>query len=71
MRLGMCLVAAGVMIAMVRGWEPPFGYRSNYTPLRGVVSRVDFKQVDQIKTINDRKMPNAKSHRSLSIIRPP
>jgi cyclic-di-AMP phosphodiesterase PgpH len=58
MRLGMCLVAAAAMIAMVRGWEPPFGFRSNYTPIRGVVSRVDFKQIDQIKTQNDRE--NAK-----------
>lgn len=50
LRLGICFVAILAMWAIVRGWQPPFGYRTNHTPPRSLTARVDFQQPDNEKT---------------------
>jgi putative nucleotidyltransferase with HDIG domain len=50
LRLGICLAAILTMWAIVRGWQPPFGYRTNYTPPRSLTARIDFQQPDNEKT---------------------
>lgn len=50
LRLGICVLAIVAMWAIVRGWHPPFGYRTNYTPPRSLTARVDFQQPDNEKT---------------------
>ncbi len=39
-RIGLALLAALLMGGMIRAWDPPFEYRTGYTPDRDVVARV-------------------------------
>ena len=41
-RIGMALLAAVVLCLVVRGWEPPFPYRTGYTPGHDILARVPF-----------------------------
>ena len=50
LRVGICALAAVLMLAMTRAWAPPFSYRERYTPLRDIVARVDFKVDDELAT---------------------
>ncbi len=50
LRLGICCAAILAMWAIVRGWNPPFGYRTNNTPSRSLTARIDFQQPDNEKT---------------------
>jgi cyclic-di-AMP phosphodiesterase PgpH len=49
-QLALCLVAAVAICAIIRGWYPPFVYRSGYVLPRDVVARVPFSAVDQRET---------------------
>jgi len=50
LRLGLALVAAVVMFAVTRGWQPAFQYRAGYAPQRDVVVRVNFSVEDEQRT---------------------
>ena len=41
-RIGLSLVSAVAMCAVIRGWDPPFPYRNGYTPTHDIVARVPF-----------------------------
>ena len=45
-RVGIGLAAMAAMWAVTGGWAPPLRYRGGDTPLRDVVARVDFSEVD-------------------------
>lgn len=49
-RFAIAVVAAIVVTAFVRGWEPPFAYRKGYIPQRAILARVPFKINDDAKT---------------------
>jgi putative nucleotidyltransferase with HDIG domain len=44
LRVAMCGVAAGVMWVIIEGWNPPFAYRTGFTPPRDLVATVDFEK---------------------------
>src|SRR5947209_9418690 len=44
LRIGLSLVAAVMMWALISGWAPPFPYRTGFIPSRDIVARVDFKR---------------------------
>lgn len=50
LRVAACVVATVVMWALIEGWNPPFPYRTGYTPQRPIVAAVDFKKLDPSKT---------------------
>ncbi len=49
-RIGLTLLAAVAMVIVIRGWNPPFSYRTGYVPQRDIVARVSFTQADQVAT---------------------
>lgn len=42
LRIGLCMLTAVVLCVVIRGWNPPFVYRTDYTPSRDIVARVPF-----------------------------
>ena len=50
LRIGLCALAALMMLVITRAWAPPFPYRQRYTPPRDIVARVDFKDDDEQAT---------------------
>jgi cyclic-di-AMP phosphodiesterase PgpH len=46
-RIGLCVLAALVLWAIVGGWKPPFAYWRDYTPSRNIVARVKFERFDK------------------------
>ncbi|MDO4558182.1 MAG: hypothetical protein Q4C47_04385, partial [Planctomycetia bacterium] len=49
-RLIVTLATAVLLCVILRGWNPPFTYRSGYVPDEMVVSRTAFKAVDPERT---------------------
>jgi putative nucleotidyltransferase with HDIG domain len=45
LRVAMCAVAAVVMWGVIEGWNPPFSFRTGYTPRRDIISRVEFEKL--------------------------
>jgi putative nucleotidyltransferase with HDIG domain len=45
LRVAMCAAAAVVMWGVIEGWNPPFSYRTGYTPRRDIISRVEFERL--------------------------
>ena len=45
-RIGLALLAAVAMCAVIHGWDPPFSYRKGYTPSRDIVAAVEFTKFD-------------------------
>jgi hypothetical protein len=43
LRIGLCVAAAGVLCAVIRGWHPPFAYRLDRAPSRDLTARVPFE----------------------------
>ena len=41
-RLGVSLVAAVAICAVIRGWDPPFRYRAGYTPEHDIAASFPF-----------------------------
>ena len=41
-RIGLVFLAAVAMCVVIEGWDPPFAYRTGYTPSRNIVARVPF-----------------------------
>lgn len=46
LRLGLCLVSALALLAIARGWSPPFSYRTGQTPTHDIVARVEFRELN-------------------------
>jgi cyclic-di-AMP phosphodiesterase PgpH len=55
LRVGICAIAAILMLVFTRGWDPPFRYRLNQVPDRSIIASVDFDQPDQAATDDARK----------------
>jgi putative nucleotidyltransferase with HDIG domain len=55
LRIGICAIAAILMLFFTRGWDPPFRYRLNQVPDRSIVASIDFEQPDQVATAEARK----------------
>ena len=55
LRIGICVIAAILMLIFTRGWDPPFRYRLNQVPERSIVASVDFEQPDKVATDEARK----------------
>ena len=49
LRLGMCLVAAIVMLLVTRAWQAPMQHREGQIPRRAVVASVPFEVPDEKK----------------------
>jgi len=49
-RIGLAFLAAVVMVVVIRGWDPPFAYRTGHVPQRDIVAGASFIQVDQVAT---------------------
>ena len=45
-RIVLALLAAVAICVVIHGWEPPFSYRTGYTPPRDIVATVAFKRVN-------------------------
>ena len=45
-RIGLALLAALMICAVIRGWDPPFPYRTGYVPPRDIVAAVSFTKPD-------------------------
>lgn len=43
-------LAAGLLMLILRGWQPPFAYREGQIPERDILARVAFDVVDSAKT---------------------
>src|SRR3990172_6576344 len=41
-RMGMVLLAALALCGVMRGWDPPFSYRTGYAPSNDIVAKVSF-----------------------------
>src|SRR5690606_27567642 len=55
LRVGICAIAARLMLVLTQGWNPPFRYRLNQVPERSIVASVDFEQPDLVATADARK----------------
>ena len=44
---------------MIRGWDPPFAYRTGYTPPRDIVARVPFSKPNPGATASAREQAAA------------
>jgi putative nucleotidyltransferase with HDIG domain len=49
-RLGLCMIAATILLMLLRGWDEPLPFRIGSVPPRGVVARVPFEQPDPERT---------------------
>ncbi|HYW78497.1 MAG TPA: hypothetical protein VE890_02935, partial [Thermoguttaceae bacterium] len=49
-RVGVALLAAIALGLVVQAWNPPFAYRTGYTPERDIMARVEFSVVDASAT---------------------
>ena len=45
-RIGLALLAAAATCSVMHGWDPPFPYRSGFTPWRDIVAAVPFSRRD-------------------------
>jgi putative nucleotidyltransferase with HDIG domain len=54
-RIGLAMLTSLVTLAVIQGWDPPFAYRSGYTPRRDVVATVPFSMEDVEETEASRR----------------
>jgi putative nucleotidyltransferase with HDIG domain len=50
LRFAVAIVAAIIITVILKGWQPPFGYREGFVPQRAILARVPFKFEDSLKT---------------------
>ena len=55
LRIGLCLLTAVVICVAIRGWDPPFTYRTGQVLPRDVVARVAFEAISPTKTEAERE----------------
>ena len=53
LRLGLSVLAAVVLCAVIRGWEPPFVYRAGDVPQHDVVVRAAFSSPESTDGSDD------------------
>ena len=61
LRILLCGLVAIFLWAVTSGWEPPFAYRTGYTPARDIVAQIDFKQDDPEATRTAREEARART----------
>jgi len=63
LRIGLGIMAALAMCLAIRGWDPPFPYREDFTPPRDINVQYAFEVVDPVATglAEDRARQRAKS----------
>jgi putative nucleotidyltransferase with HDIG domain len=49
-RIALAMLAAVMVCMVIHGWDPPFSYRTGYTPRRDIVATVPFSKVDPVAT---------------------
>ena len=49
-RIALALLAAASLCSVIRGWNPPFAFRTGYVPRRDIVSTVAFTKDDPVGT---------------------
>ena len=49
-RIVLVLLAAVMVCTVIHGWDPPFSYRTGYTPRRDIVATVTFQKADPVAT---------------------
>ncbi len=54
-RIALAALAAMTMCAVIRGWDPPFPYRTGYTPRRDIVTAAPFTVADEAATAAQRE----------------
>ena len=60
-RIGLALLAAVAMCAVIHGWDPPFAYRKGFTPSRNIVAAVDFTKFDPDATREARELARSQT----------
>ena len=50
LRIGLCVLTALVLCVVIRGWDPPFAYRTDYTPSHDIAARAPFELPDPKET---------------------
>jgi cyclic-di-AMP phosphodiesterase PgpH len=50
-RIALALLAAAVVCIAIHGWNPPFAYRTGYTPPRVIIATVAFTKPDPAATL--------------------
>jgi putative nucleotidyltransferase with HDIG domain len=50
LRISLALAAALTLCGVIRGWQPPFVYRTDYTLTRDLTARVPFQMADLVAT---------------------
>ena len=61
LRIAICALVAIFLLVATFGWEPPFTYRTGYTPARDVVAQIDFEQADPSATDAARQEARART----------
>src|SRR5262245_57782901 len=62
LRLGLCLLSAVFLWAVVEAWAPPFPFRVGYVPVRDLTARVDFRKPDPVATQEAKHKAANKAH---------
>lgn len=70
-RTGLALLAAIAVGLVIRAWDPPFAYRTGYTPDRDIVAKVSFTRVDSDATNLAKQCGEARSVTSMLTIPSP
>jgi cyclic-di-AMP phosphodiesterase PgpH len=55
LRLGICILSAVFLWAVIGAWAPPFPFRTGYVPPRDILARTPFKKFDPDATHDARK----------------
>ena len=50
LRVGLAAAAAAVLVAVIRGWDPPMPFRTGHTPAFDIVARTTFEMADPVAT---------------------
>ncbi len=62
-RIGVAALASVLLSVIVQGWDPPFPYRTGYTPQRNLVARASFTRPDDVATRDAREQAKAQVRR--------
>ena len=62
-RIGVAALASVLLSVIVQGWDPPFPYRTGYTPQRNLVARASFTRPDDVATRDAKEQAKAQVRR--------
>ncbi len=60
-RIALAMLAAAVVCVEIHGWDPPFAYRTGYTPRRDIVATVSFSMADPVATATARQQARSQA----------